>query len=473
MTASDVALDAYLRSWASSTDDSAAKGVNFKSARWALSPTDARTVDARAFARACAALVDANATERFHDGPLTLVYATTTRERDERGTERMTTVRLGTTATATATTFGVVKAAAGDARAIGMVYEDERKRKLDMYDAETGETNAFRENSFGRATCAAATRRADGGRRGGRAGGATAAVATNGKMNGTHAKRESAGAATVTAGKTPGTSGKKGQSAPKTKEPGAPKSHSLAAMFANAKPKAKAVEKMVKAPTPKKANVRETTKAPTPTKSKAPASAEAAILAEEESASEDDSDDEDIGAAKRKPRRRAMAIDSEDEEEEEEAMEIADDPEPTPKSTPKKTPKSTPKKTPKSTPKKTPKSTPKKTPKSTPKRTPPSSKRKTRSTPTKAEENDENAADAAPSEPNSRPQSATKRPKKEKPLSKKALLARRIKKTIEFMDEETGEEIMKTIYVDEFDNELNEDGTFKDPENVKTSVQAS
>jgi len=41
------------------------------------------------------------------------------------------------------------------------------------------------------------------------------------------------------------------------------------------------------------------------------------------------------------------------------------------------------------------------------------------------------------------------------------------------MDEETGEEIMKTIYVDEFDNELNEDGTFKDPENVKTSVQAS
>ena len=332
-----------------------------------------------------------------------------------------------------------------------MVFEDERKRKCEMYAEEGGATNAFRENAFGRVTCAAATRRADGGRRG-RTGEATVVAATNGKMNGTHAKRESAGGtvmATVTAVKTPGAMGKKGQSAPKTKEPGAPKSRSLATMFANAKPKAKAVEKA-------EAESKSTTKteAPTKTKSNAPASAEAAILAEEESASEEDSDD-DIGggAGKRKPRRRAMAIDSEDEDEDEDekVMEMADEPEPEP------TPKSTPKKTPKST------------PKSTPKKTPPSSKRRTRSTPTKAEENDENAADAAPSEPNSRPQSATKRPKKEKPLSKKALLARRVKKTIEFMDEETGEEIMKTIYVDEFDNELNEDGTYKDPENVKTA----
>ena len=44
--------------------------------------------------------------------------------------------------------------------------------------------------------------------------------------------------------KTPGAMGKKGQSAPKTKEPGAPKSRSLAPMFANAKPKAQAVEKV-------------------------------------------------------------------------------------------------------------------------------------------------------------------------------------------------------------------------------------
>ena len=448
MTASETAVAAYLRAWASSTHETTAKGVNFKSARWALSPVDAKTVDARAFGRACEALVDANGLERFYDGPLTLVYATTRREGGKM------TVGLATTPpakTTTRTVFGVAKTTVGDARAIDMVFEDERKRKCEMYAEEGGATNAFRENAFGRVTCAAATRRADGGRRG-RTGEATVVAATNGKMNGTHAKRESAGGtvmATVMAVKTPGAMGKKGQSAPKTKEPGAPKSRSLATMFANAKPKAKAVEKV-------EAESKSTTKteAPTKTKSKAPASAEAAILAEEDSASEEDSDD-DVGggAGKRKPRRRAMAIDSEDEDEDEDekVMEMADEPEPEP------TPKSTPKKTPKST------------PKSTPKKTPPSSKRRTRSTPTKAEENDENAADAAPSEPNSRPQSATKRPKKEKPLSKKALLARRVKKTIEFMDEETGEEIMKTIYVDEFDNELNEDGTYKDPENVKTA----
>ncbi len=436
MTASETAVAAYLRAWASSTHETTAKGVNFKSARWALSPMDAKTVDARAFGRACEALVEANGLERFCDGPLTLVYATTRREGGKM------TVGLATTPPATTTTrtvFGVAKTTVGDARAIDMVFEDERKRKCEMYAEEGGAMNAFRENAFGRVTCAAATRRADGGRRG-RTGEATVVAATNGKMNGTHAKRESAGGtvmATVTAVKTPGAMGKKGQSAPKTKEPGAPKSRSLATMFANAKPKAKAVEKA-------EAESKSTTKteAPTKTKSNAPASAEAAILAEEESASEEDSDD-DIGggAGKRKPRRRAMAIDSEDEDEDEDekVMEMADEPEPEP------------------------------TPKSTPKKTPPSSKRRTRSTPTKAEENDENAADAAPSEPNSRPQSATKRPKKEKPLSKKALLARRVKKTIEFMDEETGEEIMKTIYVDEFDNELNEDGTYKDPENVKTA----
>merc|ERR1712216_943654 len=111
---------------------------------------------------------------------------------------------------------------------------------------------------------------------------------------------------------------------------------------------------------------------------------------------------------------------------------------------------------------------PEPTPKSTPKKTPPSSKRKTPSTPIN-DENDENASDVAPSEPNSRPQSASKKQKKEKPLSKKALLARRIKKTVEEMDEETGEEIMRTFFVDEFDNELNEDGTYKDPDNVKTA----
>ena len=98
MTASETAVAAYLRAWASSTHETAAKGVNFKSARWALSPVDAKTVDARAFGRACEALVEANGLERFCDGPLTLVYATTRREGGKM------TVGLATTPPATTTT---------------------------------------------------------------------------------------------------------------------------------------------------------------------------------------------------------------------------------------------------------------------------------------------------------------------------------------------------------------------------------
>ncbi len=130
MTASETAVAAYLRAWASSTHETTAKGVNFKSARWALSPVDAKTVDARAFGRACEALVEANGLERFCDGPLTLVYATTRREGGKM------TVGLATTPpakTTTRTVFGVAKTTVGDARAIDMVFEDERKRKCEMY----------------------------------------------------------------------------------------------------------------------------------------------------------------------------------------------------------------------------------------------------------------------------------------------------------------------------------------------------
>lgn len=60
-----------------------------------------------------------------------------------------------------------------------------------------------------------------------------------------------------------------------------------------------------------------------------------------------------------------------------------------------------------------------------------------------------------------------KKYKKEKLFLKKVLLARRIKKIVEEMDEETGEEIMRMFFVDEFDNEFNEDGIYKDFDNVK------
>ena len=64
------------------------------------------------------------------------------------------TVGLATTPPATTMTrgrcYGVAKTTVGDARAIDMVFEDERKRKCEMY-AEEG-ANAFRENAFGRVT---------------------------------------------------------------------------------------------------------------------------------------------------------------------------------------------------------------------------------------------------------------------------------------------------------------------------------
>jgi hypothetical protein len=405
-----------------------------------------RDVSHRAFVDAVSALTRDDARgASAHGTCVLLVCERTTTEAN--GTGRRVTRRVAREAEADERVAGAVKTtASGGDEACAMVYEDEQRIKREMYDAPNEEMNAFRENKYGTVTCETATRNAERGRRG-----ASAARAANGtavKTNGA-SKASVVGTPAVATPKEGGATAA-GGSAAKQKDAGAKKNHSLMSMFANApKPKAKAA---TTSEAPKHAAVVEVKKekAPTP-KKKAPASAEAAILAAEEDESDDDDSDDEIGGAKRKPRKkRAITIESEDEEEdEEEDMEIVDDepePEPTPKSTPKK-----------------------KTPKSTPKKTPPSSKRKTPATPSN-DENDENASDVAPSEPNSRPQSASKKPKKEKPLSKKALLARRIKKTVEEMDEETGEEIMRTFFVDEFDNELNEDGTYKYPDNVKTAT---
>jgi hypothetical protein len=442
---------AYVSRWAA-RDAASARGTTPKAMRMALGAVD-DGVAHRAFVDAVKTLAREDAKEAKDGTRVRLVCERTTTEANGMG--RRVTRRVAREAEADERVAGAVKTtASGGDEACAMVYEDEQRIKREMYDAPNEEMNAFRENKYGTVTCETATRNAERGRRG--ASDARAANGTAVKTNGA-SKASVAGTPAVATPKEGGATAA-GGSAAKQKDAGAKKNHSLMSMFANApKPKAKAA---TTSEAPKRAAVAEVKKekAPTP-KKKAPASAEAAILAAEEDESDDDDSDDEIGGAKRKPRKkRAITIESEDEEEdEEEDMEIVDDepePEPTPKSTPKKTPKSTPKK---------------KTPKSTPKKTPPSSKRKTPSTPSN-DENDENASDVAPSEPNSRPQSASKKHKKEKPLSKKALLARRIKKTVEEMDEETGEEIMRTFFVDEFDNELNEDGTYKDPDNVKTAT---
>ena len=330
------------------------------------------------------------------------------------------------------------RGATRDGTARGM-FEDERAAKMEYYDAQDDEMNAFRGNTYGRVQMSGVERRSGVGRRAG------ATAATSGAAP---AKKATPAAATTTA---PATK-KDIKDTNKAKDTAAPakKTSNLMSMFANAPPK------KTPAPEPKK---QETTTAtikeekPAVAK-KVAASAEAAILEVEGDASDEDSDDDFGGAARKTRRKRAMAVESEDddedeqptpeeeeEEEEESAMDIENEPTPAPTPSPKKTPGSS-----------------KKT-------TPASSKRKSKAQ-GKADEDEDDEA------PSSNPTSASKKQKKDKPLSKKALLARRIKKTIEIMDEETGEEITTTIFVDEFENELNEDGSYKYPENVKTAANA-
>ena len=447
MVRADVdAIERCVLAWAraSPSDASHTRGMNLKSCRWAL---DDFAVDARAFGEACERVAKSNASEKYCASDLVVVRYVTTMEAEGGGRATRLTAETPSGTEGDVVVAGLVRASGDGKVDVGLVFEDERVRKAAMHGAAPGVSNAFRENACGAVRCAQATRNGAAGRRG-------IASAVNGtKPHGTENKPPVAGATTTTTavagGSTSAAKGKKDESAAKQKDAGATKSNSLMSMFANAKPKAKVEEtKTATAAKPIAAKV-EPKKQATPVKPKVPTNADEAILAAEDDSAEDDSDDE-FGEAKRKPRRkRAMAIDSEEEEDEEEVdvMEIVDDPPPAPTPTPKKKP-------------------------STPRKTPPSTKRKVpETTANEAHDDvDDEEENDAPSEPNSRPQSASKNQKKEKALSKKALLARRIKKTIEHMDEETGEEVMRTIWVDEFDNELNEDGTFKDPENVRTAA---
>jgi len=229
-------------------------------------------------------------------------------------------------------------------------------------------------------------------------------------------------------------------SAATAKKPSAtgPKSGNIASMFGGtgkktvAKPKEPAVAK--KKTTPKK-KTPEKKKAKTPTpKKKAPAATNADAMIEHE---EGDSDSDDLGGGGRGNRRlsggkRAFVDDEEEEEEEEE------EPATTPVKKMKKSDEDSEPPSPEIIDKEPEEE-------ETPRR------RSTRSTPSKA----------APT-----PKSSSK---KEKPLSKKAQKdivkarkARMQKKVIEEMDDETGEELMRTIFVDPTTNEeCNEDGTLK------------
>lgn len=221
-----------------------------------------------------------------------------------------------------------------------------------------------------------------------------------------------------------------GAAAKKPAAGGGPKSGNIASMFGGtgkktvAKPKEPAKKKV----TPKK-KTPEKKKAKTPTpKKKAPMATNADAMIEEE---EGDSDSDDLGGGGRRNRggKRAFVDDEEEEEEEE------------PATTPvKKIKKSDEDSEPPS-----PEIIDKEPEEETPRR------RSTRSTPSKA----------TPT-----PKSSLK---KEKPLSKKAQKdiikarkARMQKKVIEEMDDETGEELMRTVFVDpETGEECNEDGTLK------------
>ena len=222
-----------------------------------------------------------------------------------------------------------------------------------------------------------------------------------------------------------------GSAAKKPAAGGGPKSGNIASMFGGtgkktvAKPKEPAKKKV----TPKK-KTPEKKKAKTPTpKKKAPMATNADAMIEDE---EGDSDSVDLGGGGRRNRggKRAFVDDEEEEEEEEPATtpvkkikKSDEDSEPPSPEIIDKEPEE----------------------EETPRR------RSTRSTPSKA----------TPT-----PKSSSK---KEKPLSKKAQKdiikarkARMQKKVIEEMDDETGEELMRTVFVDpETGEECNEDGTLK------------
>ena len=222
---------------------------------------------------------------------------------------------------------------------------------------------------------------------------------------------------------------KKPAGAAAAKKPGAagPKSGNIASMFGGTGKKAVAKPKE---PVAKK---KETPKKKTPVKKKPPVVTNADAMIEDE---EGDSDSDDLGGGGRRNRRlsggkRAFVDDEEEEEEEEE-----------PVTTPVKKMKTSDEDNEPPSPEiidKQPEE------EETPRR------RSTRSTPSKA----------TPT-----PKSNSK---KGKPLSKKAQKdiikarkARMQKKVIEEMDDETGEEMMRTIFVDpETGEECNEDGTLK------------
>ena len=325
------------------------------------------------------------------------------------------------------------RGATRDGSVRGML-DDERAARMEYYDAASDEMNAFRANTYGRVQMDSVERRSGGGRW-------SAAPAV---------KKPTPPAAAATTATTTTTTTKKDttkDTSTETKDRAVPakKASNLMSMFAKAPQKKTApAPKKEEKPAPVVAKEEEK---PVAVEKKAVANAEAAILEAEEDASDEDSDD-DFGATRKPRRKRAMAVESEDEEEDEQPaveedndfMEIEDEPTPAPTPAPKEAPGSSKKTTPTS-----------------------AKKRKSKA----QDEADDDDQDDAPS---SNPTSASKKQKKDKPLSKKALLARRIKKTIEIMDEETGEETTCTIFVDEFENELNEDGSYKFPENVKTAA---
>ena len=324
------------------------------------------------------------------------------------------------------------RGATRDGSVRGML-DDERAARMEYYDAASDEMNAFRANTYGRVQMDSVERRSGGGRW-------SAAPAVT-------KPTPPAATATTTATTTTTKKDTTKDTSTKTKDTAVPakKSSNLMSMFAKAPQKKTApAPKKEEKPAPVVAKEEEK---PVAVEKKAVANAEAAILEAEEDASDEDSDD-DFGATRKPRRKRAMAVESEDEEEDEQPaveedndfMEIEDEPTPAPTPAPKEAPGSSKKTTPTS-----------------------AKKRKSKA----QDEADDDDQDDAPS---SNPTSASKKQKKDKPLSKKALLARRIKKTIEIMDEETGEETTCTIFVDEFENELNEDGSYKFPENVKTAA---
>ena len=216
-----------------------------------------------------------------------------------------------------------------------------------------------------------------------------------------------------------------------------PKSGNIASMFGGTGKKTVAKQKEPKKKTTPKKKTPEKKKAKTPTpKKKAPAATNADAMIEHE---EGDSDSDDLGGGGRGNRRlsggkRAFVDDEEEEEEKEEEEEPAT----TPVKKMKKSDEDSEPPSPEIIDKEPEEE-------ETPRR------RSTRSTPSKA----------APT-----PKSSSK---KEKPLSKKAQKdivkarkARMQKKVIEEMDDETGEELMRTIFVDPTTNEeCNEDGTLK------------